>query len=197
MVGAVLRLGRMSRGVRRGVSSSPQHPRVLRYSLHHHLWTMAYSCKAWSRRCRLRLRLRLSCRLSLLSQALAPALAPQEHDHGGPSIMERFKRIAPHSFKGESQPLLAESWMREVEKIFRAIRCAEEDKVCNNRRRNQLSRFIEHDDLARRDSDYKATGRPVKESRRVPVPLLVPVSITVESGLHHQQSNAFTCEALG
>ncbi|MQL92719.1 hypothetical protein Taro_025348 [Colocasia esculenta] len=43
--------------------------------------------------------------------------------------MERFKRMAPPSFKGESQPLLAESWMREIEKIFRAIRCAEEDKV--------------------------------------------------------------------
>ncbi|MQL82295.1 hypothetical protein Taro_014768, partial [Colocasia esculenta] len=62
-----------------------------------------------------------------LAQALAPV--PQEHGHGGPSIMERFKRMAPPSFKGESQPLLAESWMREVEKIFRDIRCAEKDKV--------------------------------------------------------------------
>ncbi|MQL83628.1 hypothetical protein Taro_016133 [Colocasia esculenta] len=61
--------------------------------------------------------------------AQAPSLVPQEHGHGGPSIMERFKRMAPPSFKGESQPLLVESWMREVEKIFRAIRCAEEDKV--------------------------------------------------------------------
>ncbi|MQL68070.1 hypothetical protein Taro_000373, partial [Colocasia esculenta] len=77
--GAVLRLGRTSRGVRRG--------------------------------------------------AQAPATVPQEHGHGGPSIMERFKRMALPSFKGESQPLLAESWMREVEKIFQAIRCAEEDKV--------------------------------------------------------------------
>ncbi|MQL75659.1 hypothetical protein Taro_008035 [Colocasia esculenta] len=50
-------------------------------------------------------------------------------DHGGPSIMERFKRMSPPSFKGESDPLLAESWMREIEKIFRAIRCAEGDKV--------------------------------------------------------------------
>ncbi|MQM21004.1 hypothetical protein Taro_054034 [Colocasia esculenta] len=33
------------------------------------------------------------------------------------------------SFKGESDPLLAESWMREIEKIFWAIRCAEDDKV--------------------------------------------------------------------
>ncbi|MQM06302.1 hypothetical protein Taro_039123, partial [Colocasia esculenta] len=43
--------------------------------------------------------------------------------------MEKFKRMAPLSFKGESDPLLAESWMREIEKIFRAIRCAEDDKV--------------------------------------------------------------------
>ena len=43
--------------------------------------------------------------------------------------MERFKRMSPLSFKGESDLLLAESWMREIEKIFRAIRCAEHDKV--------------------------------------------------------------------
>ncbi|MQM07428.1 hypothetical protein Taro_040267 [Colocasia esculenta] len=61
------------------------------------------------------------------AQALAPV--PQKHGHGGPSIMERFKRMSPPSFKGESQPLLAESWMRVVEKIFWAIRCAKEDKV--------------------------------------------------------------------
>ncbi|MQM15511.1 hypothetical protein Taro_048457, partial [Colocasia esculenta] len=50
-------------------------------------------------------------------------------DHGGPSIMERFKRMSPPSFKGESDPLRAESWMREIEKIFWAIRCVEDDKV--------------------------------------------------------------------
>ncbi|MQM01172.1 hypothetical protein Taro_033922 [Colocasia esculenta] len=60
-------------------------------------------------------------------QALAPV--PQEHGHGGPSIMERFKRMAQPSFNGDSQPLLEERWMREVEKIFRSIRCVEEDKV--------------------------------------------------------------------
>ncbi|MQL71958.1 hypothetical protein Taro_004307, partial [Colocasia esculenta] len=57
-------------------------------------------------------------------QAQVPA-----QDHGGPSIMERFKRMLPPSFKGESDLLLAESWMREIEKIFRAIRCADDDKV--------------------------------------------------------------------
>ncbi|MQM09776.1 hypothetical protein Taro_042653 [Colocasia esculenta] len=34
-----------------------------------------------------------------------------------------------HPFKGESDPLLAESWMREIKKMFWAIRCAEDDKV--------------------------------------------------------------------
>ena len=43
--------------------------------------------------------------------------------------MERFKRMTPPSFKGESDPLMAESWLRETEKIFRAIRCPDEDKV--------------------------------------------------------------------
>ncbi|MQM19770.1 hypothetical protein Taro_052782 [Colocasia esculenta] len=56
----------------------------------------------------------------LQAHALAPV--PQEHGHGGSSIMERFKKMAPPSFKGESLHLSTESWMREVEKIFRAIR---------------------------------------------------------------------------
>ncbi|MQL93355.1 hypothetical protein Taro_026001, partial [Colocasia esculenta] len=62
-------------------------------------------------------------------QAQAQVPVPQAQDHGGPSIMERFKRMLPPSFKGESDPLLAESWLREIEKIFRAIRCADDDMV--------------------------------------------------------------------
>ncbi|MQL77941.1 hypothetical protein Taro_010360 [Colocasia esculenta] len=61
-------------------------------------------------------------------EAQAQVPAPQA-DHGGPSIMERFKRMSPPSFKAESDPLLAESWMREIKKIFRAINCTEDDKV--------------------------------------------------------------------
>ncbi|MQM04040.1 hypothetical protein Taro_036831 [Colocasia esculenta] len=45
-------------------------------------------------------------------QAQVPV--PQAQDHGGPSIMERFKRMLPPSFKGERDPFLAESWMREI-----------------------------------------------------------------------------------
>ncbi|MQL97922.1 hypothetical protein Taro_030620 [Colocasia esculenta] len=58
----------------------------------------------------------LQDQLEAQAQVLAPV--PQGNDHGGPSIMERLKRMALPSFKGESQPLLAESWMREIEKIF-------------------------------------------------------------------------------
>ncbi|MQL68665.1 hypothetical protein Taro_000973 [Colocasia esculenta] len=39
----------------------------------------------------------------LEAQAQAPAPVPQEHGHGGPSIMELFKRMAPPSFKGERE----------------------------------------------------------------------------------------------
>ncbi|MQL82959.1 hypothetical protein Taro_015444, partial [Colocasia esculenta] len=118
VVGGVLKLEMTSRGVRSRVSSRPQHPRVPLYFLHHHLWTMVMQTQAQTQAALL---------AQLQAQALAPV--PQEHGHGCPSIMERFKRMAPPTFKGESKPLLTESWMREVEKIFRAIRCAEEDKV--------------------------------------------------------------------
>ncbi|MQM11484.1 hypothetical protein Taro_044388 [Colocasia esculenta] len=64
---------------------------------------------------------------ALQAQLEAQAQAPAQ-DHGGPPIMERFKRMTPPSFKGESDPLMAESWLRETEKIFRAIRCPDEDK---------------------------------------------------------------------
>ncbi|MQL75995.1 hypothetical protein Taro_008375, partial [Colocasia esculenta] len=93
----------LSLDVRSRVSSRPQHPRVLCF-LHRHQWIMECSCRA-------------------------QAPVHQAQDHGGPSIMERFKRMSPPSFKGESDPLLAESWMREIERIFWAIRCADDDKV--------------------------------------------------------------------
>ncbi|MQL69697.1 hypothetical protein Taro_002005, partial [Colocasia esculenta] len=44
---------------------APQGPTVLP---HNHLWIMAYSCKAWSKQCRLRRHCRLSCRHRLRLQ---------------------------------------------------------------------------------------------------------------------------------
>ncbi|MQL90158.1 hypothetical protein Taro_022740, partial [Colocasia esculenta] len=37
--------------------------------------------------------------------------------------------MGPPVFKGNSQPEIVEGWVREMEKIFKAIRCEEEDKV--------------------------------------------------------------------
>ncbi|MQM16250.1 hypothetical protein Taro_049204, partial [Colocasia esculenta] len=59
-------------------------------------------------------------------QAQAPA---HEAVFGGVPMMERFKRMTPPFFKGKSDPILAKSWLRETEKIFHAIRCAEEERV--------------------------------------------------------------------
>src|SRR5262249_34559695 len=62
------------------------------------------------------------------SAANQERVAELERAHGA-SMMERFRWIGPPSFKGESSPDVAEGWIRETEKIFRAIRCPEEDKV--------------------------------------------------------------------
>ncbi|MQM06415.1 hypothetical protein Taro_039238 [Colocasia esculenta] len=59
-------------------------------------------------------------------QAQAPA---HEAVFGGVPMMERFSTMTPPIFKGESDPILAESWLRETEKIFPTIRCAEEESV--------------------------------------------------------------------
>src|SRR5262249_40681719 len=47
----------------------------------------------------------------------------------GATMMEHFRRMGPPTFKGESSPDVVEYWICETEKIFRAIRCPEEDKV--------------------------------------------------------------------
>ncbi|MQM00803.1 hypothetical protein Taro_033540, partial [Colocasia esculenta] len=79
-------------------------------------------------RCRCRHRPRLHYRLDYRLRLRLPFLFPRSMDMVvRPSW--RGLRMALPSFKGESQLLLVESWLREVDKIFRAIRCAEEDKV--------------------------------------------------------------------
>ncbi|MQL67788.1 hypothetical protein Taro_000082 [Colocasia esculenta] len=66
--------------------------------------------------------------MALLAQVLVQTPA-HEVVFGGVPMMERFRRLTPPFFKGESDPILAESWLREMEKIIRAIRCAEEERV--------------------------------------------------------------------
>ncbi|MQL80281.1 hypothetical protein Taro_012728 [Colocasia esculenta] len=67
---------------------------------------------------------------ALQAQVQVQVQAPtQEAVFGGVPMIERFRRMIPPFFKGESDPILAESCLRETEKIFRAIRCAKEERV--------------------------------------------------------------------
>ncbi|MQM18884.1 hypothetical protein Taro_051882 [Colocasia esculenta] len=66
----------------------------------------------------------------LQAQVQVQAQAPtQEAVFDGVPMIERFRRMTPPFFKGERDLILAESWLRETEKIFRAIRCVEEERV--------------------------------------------------------------------
>ncbi|MQL68615.1 hypothetical protein Taro_000892 [Colocasia esculenta] len=49
-------------------------------------------------------------------------------DHGGPSIMERFKRMLPPSFKGESDPLLVAFDHRTLDEALSAA-CRQEGEM--------------------------------------------------------------------
>ena len=43
--------------------------------------------------------------------------------------MDKFLRLAPPSFKGESDPEIVDVWLNELEKKFKVMRCPDEDKV--------------------------------------------------------------------
>ncbi|MQM15692.1 hypothetical protein Taro_048646 [Colocasia esculenta] len=67
-------------------------------------------------------------------QGMVQTLMKNQQDVGGErifgaSLLEKFKKMGPPAFKGSSQPEIVEGWVREIEKIFKAIRCEEEDKV--------------------------------------------------------------------
>lgn len=45
------------------------------------------------------------------------------------SAIKQFKELKPPIFKGTTDPLEAEVWITQVENIFRAMECPEEQKV--------------------------------------------------------------------
>uniref|UniRef100_A0A2N9G313 RNA-directed DNA polymerase n=1 Tax=Fagus sylvatica TaxID=28930 RepID=A0A2N9G313_FAGSY len=52
-----------------------------------------------------------------------------EQRQGHRSNMAEFKRLTPPSFEGSTEPLVAEKWLTEMEKAFKVLKCAEEEKV--------------------------------------------------------------------
>ena len=47
----------------------------------------------------------------------------------GSSTLEQFWRLHPPSFKGEADPRGAESWLKKVTKIFKAMQTTEERRL--------------------------------------------------------------------
>jgi hypothetical protein len=43
--------------------------------------------------------------------------------------LKEFKRMSPTAFKGTEEPIEADRWINQMQKIFRIIRCREEEKV--------------------------------------------------------------------
>ncbi|XP_038983677.1 uncharacterized protein LOC120111190 [Phoenix dactylifera] len=64
-------------------------------------------------------------RQQMTPQYLQGATSRQEHHVS----LAEFKKFAPSAFKGTSDPLEAETWLNEMEKVFNALRCPDEDRV--------------------------------------------------------------------
>ena len=66
-------------------------------------------------------------------QALAQAIGNQNRGEAGAPVeyhgLDRFQRNNPPTFSGGYNPDGAQTWIREIEKIFRVMACPEEQKV--------------------------------------------------------------------
>jgi len=60
-------------------------------------------------------------------QAMAQAVGQQPNAGGnvGVRMLETFLRNHPPTFKGRYNPDGAQTWLKEVERIFRAMQCTE------------------------------------------------------------------------
>ncbi|XP_075663221.1 uncharacterized protein LOC142632761 [Castanea sativa] len=57
---------------------------------------------------------------------LARMMEQRRGHHGG---MIEFKRLSPPTFKGTTEPMEAEKWIIEMEKVFKVLECSEGEKV--------------------------------------------------------------------
>ena len=66
----------------------------------------------------------------LVNQGKQPANHGQDHEEiAEDKLLSRFLRFNPPRFKGEPDDRKAESWLSEVEKIFRVLNYTEEQRV--------------------------------------------------------------------
>ncbi|KAH9722450.1 Endonuclease [Citrus sinensis] len=50
-------------------------------------------------------------------------------DHGAMVNLERFKKLGPPTFQGTADPMVAEAWLKPMEKIFVAMGCNDDQRV--------------------------------------------------------------------
>ncbi|XP_024047903.1 uncharacterized protein LOC112101454 [Citrus clementina] len=50
-------------------------------------------------------------------------------DHGAMVNLERFKKLGPPTFQGTADPMVAEAWLKQMEKIFVAMGCNDDQRV--------------------------------------------------------------------
>ena len=64
-------------------------------------------------------------------EAMANAVGNQKNAGGndGTRMLETFMRNHPPTFKGRYDPDGAQSWLKEVERIFRVMQCEDAHKV--------------------------------------------------------------------
>ena len=58
---------------------------------------------------------------------------PHRQEPPEPTTMEiicQFNKLKPLTFKGRSEPLTYEEWLREMENLFEIMECLKRFKVC-------------------------------------------------------------------
>ena len=60
---------------------------------------------------------------------VASVITAQNGARQEPDLYKKFKGYDPPSFSGTTDPIVAETWLREIEKVFKVMKCVEADKV--------------------------------------------------------------------
>ena len=62
-------------------------------------------------------------------QPLGPNIIINNKEHDPNLLFERFKKRAPKDFSGQEDPLFANDWLVNIEKIFDVFTCTGRQKV--------------------------------------------------------------------
>lgn len=71
----------------------------------------------------------IAAALEVVAQAVGQQLNAGAGAIGEVRMLETFPRNHPPTFKGRYDPDGAQSWLKEVERIFRVMQCSEVQKV--------------------------------------------------------------------